>query len=243
MIYICSDIHGLYDRYMKLLDTIQLKEEDTLYVLGDMIDRGDRGIDILLDMKERKNVIPFLGNHEHMMLMHLFGYDTKSWLLENNGGKTTLEAFEKLSIDDKRKILHYLNDSWVLKNLNINGHRYSLSHIGVFTDTEDMRADFSDPKTDVHELQKMVWGMTPYALDRIIAYPEELCPTTFISGHVITRRYSNSDDDEIISIPFENGCRYIDIDCGCAAGEGYGQLACLTIDETTGEIGDEIYIN
>ena len=38
--YVISDIHGEYDKFMELLDKIKLKETDTLYVLGDILDRG-----------------------------------------------------------------------------------------------------------------------------------------------------------------------------------------------------------
>ena len=40
MQYAVSDIHGRYDKYAELLRRIDLKPFDTLYVLGDMIDRG-----------------------------------------------------------------------------------------------------------------------------------------------------------------------------------------------------------
>ena len=40
MQYAASDIHGCYDKYVQLLRRIDLKASDTLYVLGDMIDRG-----------------------------------------------------------------------------------------------------------------------------------------------------------------------------------------------------------
>ena len=51
-IYVMSDMHGLYDRYLKMLELIRFSEEDELYILGDMIDRGPDGIPILLDMME-----------------------------------------------------------------------------------------------------------------------------------------------------------------------------------------------
>lgn len=38
MIYCCSDIHGMYDKYIKLLEVIDLKDDDTLFVLGDIVD-------------------------------------------------------------------------------------------------------------------------------------------------------------------------------------------------------------
>lgn len=49
MTYTVSDIHGCYDKYRELLRAIQLQPNDTLYVLGDVIDRGPDGFKILLD--------------------------------------------------------------------------------------------------------------------------------------------------------------------------------------------------
>ena len=41
MIYAISDLHGCYEEYQKLLDILPLGDADTLYALGDVIDRGD----------------------------------------------------------------------------------------------------------------------------------------------------------------------------------------------------------
>lgn len=38
--YVISDIHGEYDMFLDLLEKIGLKEADTLYILGDVLDRG-----------------------------------------------------------------------------------------------------------------------------------------------------------------------------------------------------------
>ena len=38
MIYIMSDLHGCFDKYLMMLDQIGLKAEDTLYVLGDVVE-------------------------------------------------------------------------------------------------------------------------------------------------------------------------------------------------------------
>ncbi len=239
MIYVVSDIHGMYDRYEKLLEVIAFKDTDTLYLLGDVIDRGPDGIRIMQDIMKRKNVVMFLGNHEHMMLMHLAGLDTRSWTMPNNGGKVTLEDFLKLSREEREQIVLYLNDSYIVKHLCINGRRFALSHIGVFRDDKDRLTK----KVTFRSSQDMVWGQHRYDPGNIRYYPEELCPTTFISGHIITRRYRNIyfDDDSIYEQIFDNGCRYIDIDCGCALGMGAGYLACLSINEE-GEISEPIYI-
>ena len=39
-VYVISDIHGNYDLFMELLKKIKLSGKDTLYVLGDVVDRG-----------------------------------------------------------------------------------------------------------------------------------------------------------------------------------------------------------
>ena len=46
--YVISDIHGQYKAYKKMLREIDFKPEDTLYVLGDAIDRGPNGIKVLI---------------------------------------------------------------------------------------------------------------------------------------------------------------------------------------------------
>ena len=66
MHYVISDIHGCYDKYLAMLEKLNFGDDDMLYFLGDAVDRGPDGIKILLDMMGRKNVVPFLGNHEDM---------------------------------------------------------------------------------------------------------------------------------------------------------------------------------
>ena len=66
MTYTVSDIHGCYNKYREVLKKINFGPEDTLYVLGDVIDRGLAGFRILLDMASRANVVNLLGNQEAM---------------------------------------------------------------------------------------------------------------------------------------------------------------------------------
>ncbi len=48
MIYIMSDIHGNSKAFCSVLEQIHLTENDTLYILGDVIDRHPDGIEILM---------------------------------------------------------------------------------------------------------------------------------------------------------------------------------------------------
>ena len=40
MLYVMSDIHGEYERYLAMLEQIAFSQDDTLFVLGDVVDRG-----------------------------------------------------------------------------------------------------------------------------------------------------------------------------------------------------------
>ncbi len=49
MIYVMSDIHGEYDKYIKMLELINFSDEDELYILGDIVDRGKEPVKVLLE--------------------------------------------------------------------------------------------------------------------------------------------------------------------------------------------------
>ena len=56
VIYAVSDLHGCYDKYIKLLKRLKMTSDDSLYILGDIVDRGSDGMKILLGLIKRKNV-------------------------------------------------------------------------------------------------------------------------------------------------------------------------------------------
>ena len=68
MTYVISDIHGMYDKYEEILRKIDFKESDVLYVIGDVVDRGEAPMKVLLDMMSRPNVYPLMGNHDLIAL-------------------------------------------------------------------------------------------------------------------------------------------------------------------------------
>lgn len=67
MRYVVADIHGNYDLLVKLLRKIKFSKDDTLFVLGDVIDKGkdvDKILNLLL-VKMENNAIVLAGNHEY----------------------------------------------------------------------------------------------------------------------------------------------------------------------------------
>lgn len=59
MIYVMSDIHGHEGRFDSILKQIDLQPEDTLYVLGDVIDRNDSFEDINFFYPDDKVIIKY----------------------------------------------------------------------------------------------------------------------------------------------------------------------------------------
>ena len=75
MIYCVSDIHGELSKFEQILELIHFSAEDHLYILGDVIDRGALGVDILRMVMNASNMTMLLGNHEQICLSSL-GYTT-----------------------------------------------------------------------------------------------------------------------------------------------------------------------
>ena len=142
--YVISDIHGQYETFQKMLELIDFKEEDKLYVLGDVIDRGPDGIKLLIQLFKMPNVELFLGNHELLMLDALQNEDDAIrkdrkdtddidlWLDPCNGGSVTFQAYKELTVAEKTAISNRLKSSLIAKVVRVGKHTYHLSHSYVY---------------------------------------------------------------------------------------------------------------
>ena len=221
-IYVCSDLHGNYNFYKAI--TRELKENDRLYVLGDVIDRGKDGIKILQDVikrKEKGQVEFLVGNHELMMVQSLFLNNEKvrnDWLIDGNGGKETLEEFNKLDVNEQNKMKEFLLNSYVYKNIKINNKLVHLVHAKSIQDKEE-----NNEKTlgemikegNENKIHEALWSRDP---DKSIAspHPQSARPGVFtVIGH------SPTDDNKV---NYKDD--YMDIDCG--GGYNYCSLVNLT---------------
>ena len=138
MIYCISDIHGCYDEFMELLRKIDFSPDDTLYILGDVIDRGEDSIKCLRYIMEASNVHLLMGNHEQMMIDALtsdFETDESSmfnWL--GNGGSEVLPEFCRLSKVEQVAIIDYIGNLPYLTEVKVGKQNYVLVHAGLNVD-------------------------------------------------------------------------------------------------------------
>ena len=90
-----GDIHGCSVAFAALIDTISPQPDDTIVPLGDYVDRGidSKGVlDQLIELRDRCNLVPILGNHDQMMLHAGDGRsDFQFWL--NCGGDAALDSY------------------------------------------------------------------------------------------------------------------------------------------------------
>lgn len=224
MTYVMSDIHGEYEKYIAMLEKIDFCDEDTLYILGDIVDRGAEPIEILLDMMNRPNVYPIMGNHD-LVAKGLLPMLNDA--IENNGGKlsdnlsamlsvwisdgglSTITRFCKLDSEQRRDVIDYLNDFTLIETADVGDNSFVLVHAGLGNYRPDKK--FSE-YTDDDLLFCRNDPSEQYFDDESIFTVMGHTPTPLLSGKA-----------EI----YKNG-RNIFIDCGACNTDG--RLACLCLD-------------
>lgn len=147
MIYVTSDLHGYpIEKFKAMLESVNFSNDDFLYILGDVIDRGTDGIKILRWIMLQPNVELLLGNHEAMMLASDFVFEeiteksindltgTKLDVYSNwiaNGGQPTVDALHALRPEQIEYILDFLRDCPLYEILTVNGKDFILTHSGL----------------------------------------------------------------------------------------------------------------
>ena len=214
MTYVFSDIHGEILRWKKMLELIHFSDEDTLYVLGDVIDRNPHGIEILLDIMRRPNVKFVVGNHECMMLDTFWrrnDYDARRLWTQNGGGSTYRTMLYKTPTEERLQILRFIQEAPDHLEIEVNGRQFYLVH-GMYGETKFdriWRRPEPPPKEPPIPGKTVIFGHTcVYWL------------TLYIDGH-----------DE--NAPFEifHAPGLICIDCGCGNITDQRRLACLRLED------------
>ena len=224
MTYVLSDIHGNARRFDSVMEQISLQPEDTLYVLGDVIDRHPDGIRLLRRIMAMPNARMLLGNHEYMMLRALgCPYDDYAddgtalahWY--RNGGEVTHNHWKHLRKAHRKKIADYLLALPLSMDIMVNGRAYKLVHGAPAEDYDGIPPYKNATHFAVWKRRSL---SDPLPADRIVVF-----------GHTPTKYYQDNCPMEIWK-----GERCIGIDCGSGYPDsgpdsGYGRLACLRLDD------------
>jgi serine/threonine protein phosphatase 1 len=208
--FVISDIHGCKRTFKKLLKKIEFSPSDTLYIIGDMINRGNNSSGVLnhiIKLRELGYKInPIRGNHEQMLLdvylnekenIHSFLRFYKSADLLNTKGK-----IEKSHI----KLLTELPYYYDLDN-------FILVHAAIDLTTDDI---FENKEFMLYSRYQR--GNLAKLNDKKLIHGHVAQDLKIIKKSII-------DNEQIIGI--DNGCIYKDFR------KGQGRLVCLELNTMT----------
>ena len=224
--YVMADIHGEYEKFKNMLSLIEFNSEDTLYIIGDIIDRGPDSVKLLKDLSVRDNIYPIVGNHElvarivlRKLLVEITDENAETHLdaqaigmyLEwtANGGDTTVKEFRLLERDEQLDLLDYMDEFVLYDIIDVSDRTFILVHGGLGNYTPGKKLKDYTPDE-----------LTFCRPDYNVKYFED--PDIYvISGHTPTLSITGE-----ASI-YYNGNNIV-IDCGAAYG---GRLACLRLED------------
>lgn len=175
MRFVISDIHGYNKTFHALLEQIQLTGSDTLYLLGDYIDRGpdSKGVlDTIMGMS--RQTVSLRGNHEELMLhalenaggWGLGSSDYSTWMV--NGGDATLRSFGKTDVRPYLAFIRKLRCYIELDDFLLVHAGFDLSLSDPFGKMGEVAMLWSRNQT-YHGVKPVICGHTPEMLEQIEA--------------------------------------------------------------------------
>ncbi len=201
-----GDVHGHYDTLMALLDFVAPDQEDRVYFLGDLIDRGPKSAEII-EFVRKSSYQALMGNHEMMMLEAIAAdgsvdEDTfVAWY--HSGGANTLQSYNHkipyehlLWLRDRPTHLD-LGDVWLV-------------HAGLdpYLPIDEQGADqFCWVRGEFHSMPQ------PYFSNKLV-----------IVGHTITFTFPGVEPGQVVQGP-----GWLDIDTGVYHAKS-GWLTAFDID-------------
>lgn len=218
--YVLSDVHGEADRFHRMLEKIHFSDSDTLYILGDVVDRGPDGIALLQEIRCTPNMEMLLGNHEYMMLQYLRPEATDAEIRRwnRNGNTPTLAAFWKLGETEQQELLSFLRVRPAHLEVTVSGRHFYLVH--------------GFPGGNVHD---EVWGRPS------LQEPNPIPGCCLVIGHTPVLSLIQPEQRRIqYAMELESRgehlriCHapgFVDIDCGCGHNLPIKALSCLRLED------------
>ena len=123
--YLVGDIQGCDKAFAQLLEKLSFSaSRDTLYVLGDLVNRGPASAEVLRRCMQLGDAIkPLLGNHDLHLLASAHG-------IRKPGKRDTLQSI--LDAPDRNELLHWVSQQPLARYLkNSEGQRLLMVHAGV----------------------------------------------------------------------------------------------------------------
>jgi serine/threonine protein phosphatase 1 len=218
--WVIGDVHGCIRTLRTMIEVrIGLNRQDTLFLLGDLIDRGpdSRAVaEYLMELKEGGyNIRPIMGNHEYLMNMSIIEEDMFTlWMA--NSGKTTLRDFG-IGPD-------YNSGPEAVTRIPYNVLLFFL-HFPFYEETDHfflVHAGLNPRlKNPLEDIDHMLWTR------------EEVYPAEFLNGKRLVHGHTPVPVDEIRKRMDSPDWKILNIDGGCVYSNmpGLGHLVALNLTE------------
>lgn len=234
-VYVVSDLHGSLKIFKALLERIQFSDEDHLYIIGDICDRGPDSLAIYMLIRNYINITLIKGNHELMAQEALkkaifyndFDYPSNEFhQWEVNGGNTTIENIRNYL---KKNCLNHLEYT-IVRNaflnsmynyflnlpkyveLNVNNQDYILVHAGI----DPQNINIAEQDEEILLWVREYFQLSPCDLNKV-----------YIFGHTPTCFLNDDHSFKVWHDPIYHN--KLGIDGGLAMG-GPGQLNCVCLN-------------
>lgn len=217
MIYVMSDLHGEFDKFMQMLKLINFSSKDTLYILGDVLDRGESSIKIIdyIRKKENQNIHLIIGNHELLFVMYyLDNAYLDNWV--SAGGFSTYRELQKKEEGYEKELYEYLLKSPTYKIID----KYILVHAGLYL-PDNCEKLLVEELMSMQTQDSLLWDRS------FVESNKYFKDFTVVCGHTPTINYM--EEGKEARILYSQG--KIMIDCGAHFTEFKGRLACLRLDD------------
>lgn len=216
--YVMSDIHGDYKSFLKALKEINFKNEDTLYIIGDVCDRGPQSLEIYEYIICHKNIKLLRGNHEEMLLEAI-----KEGAFENNpsaaylwrqcGGESTFNQLLMKELSYINELYRFISKTSLYE---IVDNKFILCHAGLYVPPGETSFE---SVMYLNEGDRFLWRQDHVGKEKPLEH------YTIICGHIPVQKITSKPDPKILS---KNGTIYID--CGLVTTK-YGALGILRLDD------------
>lgn len=249
--YVLSDIHGRLAPLDRVLNRISPSEDDTFFVLGDMVDRGPHPVGVMQLCRTLPHVQVIMGNHERLMLDALYFPEdaTAAYNWGANGGESTRAELAAMELEPRIEIVEWVANLPLYAHTFVEEQLYFFVHAGIRTGTVAV------PHTWTHEsieaylhaqnpddllwIREDFWGTQTNLADskgvapRIVA-GHTPTPIAYTLVDVAANEPLTPEGKALLMACGNTNPQYADrfaIDCACAAGSEMGQVLVWRLDD------------
>lgn len=235
MIYLTSDIHGCLKEFKKLLEYIRFGKDDHLYIIGDVLGRGDDPISLLLYVMEHENMTLLMGNHEQAFLWNMdentgpFSDEEVRHFWLSHSGPQVLEQYEALAPQKRIEVLDYVKSCpmYMILGKNILVHAGLDVKNSPTSQMEDADGTALKSLMESQKSFKMLWQTKEFYCEPMVFADPQI---RVFFGHMFSLIIRQDRGEPLDSTEIWKDANRIGLDCGYAFG-GKMVMYCLDTDE------------